>query len=305
MRYFWPIYLVTAAVGTAGVYVAAPLARPFVPDALKRAVSAVLSRQPPETEASGAETLSPPSPLSPPSMLPSPRQDAEADELPPALHGIYFAQRGEKPGWGVTRHPTAYYTSDGTRAGQVDGGVLLDFQGTRTSSKGGMVECILHGENIPATPLLVSAADIYLFTGDYRKLSSNQLADLKAYYALGGKIALRKKELLQDAARKNPFFESYQTSYNTLMAHVEQAKELTTRRDKAMDLDRMRVEDKLREMKVAEVRLRKEYDEIHQKFRTWKEQHANELAKPENDASVRQWAQQQAELIPRVPGLAY
>ena len=232
-------------------------------------------------------------------------QEVQLEELPPALHGIYLAQRGERPGWGVTHQRTVYYTLDGGHAGHVEGGALLDFHGTRTSSKGGMVECILQEDNVPATPMLVSASDVYLFTGDHRKLSPQQRDNLKAYYALTGKIAARKKELLQQAADRNPFFAEYQAAYKTLMAHIEKAKELSLKRDKASELEKMRIEDSLRQMKMAETQLRKTYDAIHLKVRTWKEQHANEIAKPENDAQVQQWTQQRLALIPRVPGLAF
>ena len=295
MRNFWPIYLITATVGTVGVYIAAPMARPFVPDVLKRMIPVANSQQSVET-ANRAVPAPSPAPTS---------RVAEADELPPALHGIYLARSNEKPVWGITRHLASYYLPNGTRVGQVDGGIFLDFQNMRTSSKGNMVECILQGESIPATSMLVNLADVLLFTGDYRKLSTTQLADLKQYYALSGKIAVRKKELLQESAKKNPFFATYQASYNTLTRHTEQAKELTAQRDKATERDRMRIEDKLREMKVAEVQIRKDYDAIHQKFRAWKDQHASELAKPEDDASIRQWTRQQADLAPRMPGLAY
>ncbi|HRR35354.1 MAG TPA: hypothetical protein P5026_14745 [Kiritimatiellia bacterium] len=232
-------------------------------------------------------------------------QEPQLEELPPALNGIYLAQRGERPGWGITHQRTVYYALDGSRAGDVEAGVLLDFLGTRTSSKGGMVECVLKEENIAATPVLVSASDVFLFTGDYKKLSQRQRDDLKAYYVLTGKIAARKKELLQRAADKNPFFAEYQAAYKKLMAHIETARELSLKRDKASELEKMRIEDSLRQMKMAEAQLRKTYDAIHLKFRAWKEQHANELDKPENDAQIQQWTQQRLALIPRVPGLAY
>jgi hypothetical protein len=311
MRYFWSIYLVMAVAGTAGVYVAAPLARPYIPDFLK-----ILHRAEQRTETAESPpplvlkiNRAPPAERQSPADAPAPdapsSRSAAADEMPPALHGIYLVQRGEKAGWGVTRQQASYYMLDGARAGTVDGGALLDFQGSHSSSKGNMVECRLHAAGIPAKPLLVSAADVHLFTGDYRKLSANQLADLKAYYALSGKIAQRKKELLQISAQKNPFFETYQAKYKILMAHVDKAKALTTQRDKAIESERLRIEDKLREMKVSENRLRQEYQDFHQRFKTWKEQHAGEIPQPEKDPSIQQWTRQRAALAPRVPGLAY
>ena len=297
MRYFWPIYLITTAVGTAGVYVAAPLARPYVPDALKGMMSAASVQQPLELE-----TICE---VATPSPVASVAQNADSDELFPAQHGIYLARRGEKPAWGITSQQTSYYLPGGTRVGHVEGGTLLEFRSTHTSSKGNMVECVLLGEDMAASPMLVKETDIRLFTGDYRKLSSNQLADLKMFYTLSGKIAQRKKELLQDSAQKNPHFTAYQTSYNALTKHTERAKELTVRRDNAMDAERMRIGETLREMKVAEIKLRKDYDELHQKFRAWKDQHAGELATAESDTSIKQWAQQQTDLAQRVPGLVF
>lgn len=316
MRFFWPIYFFSAVAGTAAVYFAAPLARPYVPEYLKLPAPAQPGREaapPPALVMKAVTSRAPAAPFTPgaeEAAAPVQAESAErpaaaAEELPPALHGIYLAQRNEKPGWGITHQRTVYYTLDGTRAGQVEGGALIEFRGTRTSSKGGMVECLFHANGASAAPVLVSVNDVYLFTGDFRKLSERQLSDLRAYYALSGKIALRKRELLQVAAEKNPFFEQYQAAYNTLMKHIESAKKVSAERERATELNKMRIEDQLREMKMTEARLRREYDAAHLKFRTWKEQHAAETAKPDEDPFVKQWSQQRAELIPRVPGLAY
>ena len=77
------------------------------------------------------------------------------------------------------------------------------------------------------------------------------------------------------------------------------------KRDRAMELEKTQLEDRLREMKIAETRLRMEYDAQLLKFRTWKQEHANEIAKPENDPDVKKWMQEMAALRPRIPGLAY
>ncbi|HHU16481.1 MAG: hypothetical protein KBI41_01860 [Kiritimatiellae bacterium] len=307
MRYFWPIYLTAFVAGTVIVFMAAPLARPYVPEWMKVSTpSATTNVVRPVAAAriqSSGRTASANSTAA--GQASTAIQEMHPDELPPALHGIYLAQRSERPGWGITHQRAAYYTPDGSRVGHVEGGVLFDFQGVRTSSKGSMVECILHEDNIPATPMLISASDAFLFTGDHKKLSQRQRNDLKAYYTLTGKIAGRRKEILQQAADKNPFFSEYQAAYKTLMTHVEKAKQLSRKRDKATDQEKIQIEDTLRQMKTTEAQLRKTYDAIHLKFRTWKEQHADEIPKPEDDAQIQQWTQQRLALIPRVPGLAY
>jgi len=306
MRYFWPIYLTAFVAGTVIVFMAAPLARPYVPEWMKASTPSATTNVVRPVAAARIQGIGRTASADPVAgQAPAAIQETQLDELPPALHGIYLAQRGERPGWGITHQRATYYTPGGSRVGHVEGGVLFDFQGVRTSTKGSMIECILHEDNVPATPMLVSASDAYLFTGDHKKLSQRQRDDLKAYYTLTGKIANRKKELLQQAADKTPFFPEYQAAYKTLMAHVEKAKQLSEKRDKATDLEKMRIEDSLRQMKTTEAQLRKTYDAIHLKFRTWKEQHADEIAKPEDDVQIQQWTQQRLALIPRVPGLAY
>lgn len=309
MKFFWPIYVLTAVVGTAGVYVMAPLARPYV-----EAVFGKPELAPPSAAAgaehSGGLELKTVAPLPPaeeesvPSRPDKPAVADEGDEMAPAMNGIYLAARGERPVWGITFQRATYYGLDGARLGHVPGGVLLDYREARVSSIGNMVECVLRENGTPSAPRLVSKKDVYLFTGSYTNLSDKQRANLQAYYALSGKVGVRKVELLQAAAAKNPFFATYNKAYRAYMAHIDAAKALTAKRDRATEAEKTRLEEQLREMKVAETALRTEYDAIHAKFRLWKEQHANEIAKAENDADVQKWTQEMTALRSSIPGLA-
>ena len=301
MRFFWPIYLLTAVAGTAAVYVAAPLARPyarhlFPPPAPGNGTAA--PRLP--ADVSDVSDRSDPSDVSDPAAPPDP-----SDDSAPALQGIYLAANREKPGWGITHQQTAVFSPDGTRLRQVPGGTLLEYRARRASSKGGMVECLIVQEDSLSPPRLVSQKDVFLFTGSFKSLSARQLADLKAYYTLSGKIGLRKNELLRVSAVKNPFFTAYQAAYKRLMEHIDASRALVARRDSASEGEKTRLEDRLREMKMTETRLRAEYNAEHAKFRAWKEQHAGELPVAENDPSIRQWRQEMAQLRASIPGLAY
>lgn len=313
MRFFWPIYFVSVAAGSAGVYFAAPMARPLVERLLGPAPSAE-ERQGNAGQAALVLRTTPSQQPARPKATPAgtPTDAGQhvdvadgVEDLPPALNGIYLVQRGETPGWGVTHQRTMTYALDGTRKGYVPAGSVFEYRGVRKSSKGAMAECAVVENGVPASPVLLSSQDARMFTGSYTKLSAKQLADLQAYYTLSGKIAARKIELLQEAGAKNPFFAEYQAAHKKLTDHIDKAKALTVQRDKATELDRIRISDQLREMKNEEGRLRAAYDAIHQKFREWKAQHANELERPENDPNVQQWTQQMSELRPRVPGLAY
>lgn len=310
MRFFWPIYLSSVIAGTAGVYFLAPLARPYVPAFLKRPESLQQPSVPGSRPAAVVKTVDVPRVqeslgTTEPSSEPPVQLETSSEELPPALNGIYLAQQGEKPGWGVTRHRTVYYTLTGTRVGTVEGGVLLDYQSMRTSSKGGMVECVLYENGSPSAPLLVGVKDVFLFTGSYGKLSPRQLTAVKTYYTLGGKISNRRNELLQAAAAKNPYFKEYQAAHQALMAQIDQAQALIAQRDKEQGAAKTRLDEQLHEMKLHENKFRVQYEAIHLKFRTWKEQHAAELGKPEDDALVQQLTKEQQALIGDMPGLAY
>ena len=318
MKFFWPIFGITAVISTAAVYVAAPLARPYVGSVFGK--KAALPQASLTSPVAAAQHAAPVLKRFTPGIEPQDESDAEkampertaavlqqedADDTPPAMHGIFLVSRGDKPNWGITSQRATTYGLDGTRQGHVSGGVVLEYKDARTSSIGNMVECRLIQNGVTsAPPCLVSRKDLYLFTGPYAALSPRQRKDLQAYYELSGKIGMRKTELLQASAGKNPYFAQYSASYKEFMAHIEAGKALAAKRDKATELDKARLEDQLREMKIAETRLRTEYEAVHLKFRTWKDQHANELVRPENDPDIKRWTQEMSELQTSVPGLA-
>jgi len=306
MKFFWPIYLSSLFVGTAGVYVAAPLARPYVAGSFSKTAASPQPSLPAATSAIPAALPSkqqPPVADIPPSQPSLSGPNEGGDDAPPALHGIYPASRIDKPTWGVTHQRTSYYKPDGSRMGHVPGGTVLTFKETRSSSKGAMVACQFLTGDATNSVFLVSSKDVYLFTGLYTNLTSRQITALQAYYTLNSKIVLRRNELLQASASKNPFFAAFNAASAAYMANIDKAKELAAQRNRVTEADKMRLEDQLREMKMVEKRLKAEYDDAHLKFRTWKDQHASEFAQPENDPDVKKWTQEMSELQPKAPGL--
>ena len=307
MKFFWPIYLATAVASTAGVYFAAPLARPFV--------KALRSEQPSPDNVAQAPVPQPgaperrpfvpgeePAPAEPPEPAAAAQ---EADETLPAMMGIFLASSGDKPEWGITHQLTTYYTPAGERQGQVPGGLLFEYKGRTATSKGAMLSCVFVRDGATKGPYLISAKDALLYVGSYKRLSERQMAAIKAYYELSGKIGARKTELLQQSAAKNPFFAQYQAAHKALMDHIDTAKALTAQRDKATEAEKSRLEERLREMKMEDTKLRATYNAEHLKFRGWKDQHAKELVRPENDPSIQRWTQEMAALRSRVPGLLF
>jgi hypothetical protein len=215
-----------------------------------------------------------------------------------------LAATGDRPGWGVTSQRTTYYKLDGTRQGALPGGMLFDVARAHQSSKGAMLECTFLHNGVTNGPFLVSRRDVRLYTASYEKLSARQVEALKSYYALSGKVGVRKNELLQASASKNPHFAAANAAYQAYLVNVSKAKELADKRGTATELDKARLEDQLRELKVAEVKLKADLDAANAKFREWKLQHANEIAKPENDPDIRRWTAEMETLRKKVPGLA-
>lgn len=295
MKYFWPIYLSSLVIGTAGVYVVAPLARPHLAG-------------PPDRQASpapGAPSLSLPQqpPAETAQTQPTAKPEEEA-EVSPAMRGVFLATRGDPPGWGITSQRSTYYKLDGSRVGSFSAGVLFDCKESRKSSKGVMVEGLFFQDGVTNGPYLVSRKDVRLFTASHTNLSARQCSALQAYYVLNGKVFTRKNELLQASASKNPHFAAANDAYQAFLAHVEKSKEMTAKRDRATELDKALLEDQLRELKAAETRLKANLEAANQKFREWKNQHASEVAKPENDTDIKNWSAEMATLRPVVPGLA-
>lgn len=301
MKYFWPIYLSSLVIGTSGVYVAAPLARPYV-----SGLFAPRAQQPPPAPEAPTRSLPPPvaqaAPAQPAATPPPPH--AEEEDSPPALQGIYLAAYGDRPGWGITSQRATYYKLDGSRMGSFPGGVLFDCKDNHKSSKGVMVEGLFFQNGVTNGPFLISRKDVNLFTSSHTKLTPRQREALHTYYALSGNVGTRKNELLQASALKNPHYAEANAAYQAFLAHVEKAQELTAKRDRATELDKSLLEDQLREMKVAETRLKATLEAVNQKFREWKNKHANEIAKPENDPDIKRWSAEMASLRQIVPGLA-
>lgn len=300
MKFFWPIYLSSVVLGTVGVYVAAPLARPYLASAMRNdfpaaAPSAAAANDAGAASASGRGGAS--------GEAESP---AKEDEEPtPAMLGVYLASYGDRPGWGITNQRTVSYKPDGTRVGNVPGGLIVSAGLARKSTKGLMIECRFQEGGLTNGLYLVMQKDLYLFTGAYTNLSVRQREALRTYYGLNGKIEARKTDLLLASAAKNPHLSEANAAYKAYTANGEKTRELLLQRDRAVNQDRSRIEDELRELKLKEVTLKADLEAANQKFRGWKLEHGGEVAKPDNDADIKKWRQEMADIRPRLPGLVF
>lgn len=297
------MFTVTFVAGSAVIYVIAPMVGPRMTAYFRaEAPPSVEEAASPDVAGSGNAQADAQETARPANV---PLKTLEDDDVSPALEGVFLARASEQPGWGITSRKTPYYKADGTYVGTLEGGILFDCAGTYTSSKGEMVECRFLKEGMSSGTFFVGRKDALFFTASHRKLSKARVRALTEYYQLSGRVEARRTELLEKGAERNPHFAAARASHEAYQKHIQDAKRLQQMRDTQTDAKRMEVEDKLREMKLKEVALKKTFEEAQDKFTAWKKEHAGELAKPDDDADIKAWTQRKKELAAALPGLAH
>ncbi len=314
MKFFWPIYLLTATVATAVVYVAGPLARPYLQPIFASTAEVSngdLDSQQPAAILAITKSQQTPAPVrsstTTPATAPDNRSSAfsdDDDDMPPALKKIFIANARDTPEWGITRQEANFYQLDGTRLGKIGGGMIFACDQIRNSSRGAMVECRFKQSSGNEKTVLLSRKEVHLFTGKFEDLSKKQQDALQQYYTLTGKITARKAEVLEAASQKNPHFKSYQAAYKRYLDHVEKAKGLVAQRDAATGLTRANLEDQLRNTKAEESRIKAELDATDTKYREWKAQHPESQVNPADDPQIKRWNSELPALRKVIPGLA-
>lgn len=308
MKKFWMIYVLVGVVGSAAIYLTAPLARPlmerFVKVEEEKTVVTNAFESVPEPFDPDAEQPEQQPPVKP-AVRPAVAIEANDIGDPPALLGIFRVSGREKPSWGVVQTKTNLYAEDGKRLGEVPAGIIVYYKEARVSSKGTMAWCSLFHKGKEVGPFLIKRVDLILFTGDYEKLSQQQRATLEAYYKTKGTADERKKDLMQQLAVRNPYYTQYKAAYDKYMEHIDSSKALTAKRDATEGLVRSNLDDQLRRMKAEGVVLQKAYDEIHLKYKGWKEANAASLPDPAKDQKFAEYRAEMQRLGKLIPGLAY
>lgn len=309
MKSFWRVYVAAVVAGSAVVWFAAPYARPSMSRLLKKDEPEVVGKSNPMLHGGKAASAdndkgSTSGHTAKGRGKVDQGKPASMDD-PPALLGIFRVVGREKPKWGVVRIKTNFYDSEGKRLGKVPGGVILNFLEARKSSKGTMVLCKFQYKGKVYGPYLLKRTDISLFTGNYSDLSETQRKNFEEYYKIRGLMEERKVEVMQQIAIRNPHYTQYKAAYDKYINHIEDAKELTAKRDKAEGLRRSSLDDQLRLMKNQEAALKKTYDQIQAKYKTWKTANASELPDSNADPQVKEYRLEMRRIAKLIPGLAY
>lgn len=220
---------------------------------------------------------------------------AEEEEDMPSLRGVMQADPKDAA-WGVVNQVARIRDlSDGSDAGTVEGGRILVISQRQRGESG--YELIgnfaVHQRE---EPVIMSATDLYCFTGDFNKLSTRQQIALTTYYKLRGEAEALKARLLKESGAKSPFFAQTVEANKQLKALAAKASELESKD---------RTDSQLAKLKNEQAVAHDKYVKLLEKHRAWKKEHASELSDPEKDPKYLELRTQMQGYAKAIPGMAY
>ena len=180
---------------------------------------------------------------------------------------------------------------DGKPLGRMAGGRFFKIKETVSTPDGLKVA----GSFIPqktTRTVRIPADDLSCFSGVPGFLSTNQQACLRKYYQLTGEAEELKEKLLLNAGRNSPYLQDAAAALRQLRALEKSAAEL-----KSPDADT------LRKTTYEISQLRTKVQELNQKHRDWKAEHATDLPDPEKDPAYLELLRQRQRYAESIPGL--
>jgi hypothetical protein len=308
-KYFWPVFVAVTALSCATVWRFVPSVREricsFV-DSIRDGDAVAQERDPP-----GEAALQAPDAVAqerdPPGETPLQAPDAVAQERdPPGRKAVRRvldpnrppAERGVRPvdpihaAWGVLTGITPVERLDGSPIGNVSGGRFFKIEKTVSTPSGLMVVGTFIPKKTQQT-VRIPVDKISSFSGVPGFLSTNQQVCLRKYYELTGEAEALKAKLMREAAKKSPYLQDAADALREL-----RAKEKSVEKMKSADVDT------LRKTTYEISQLRVKVQELNQKHKEWKEEHAAELPDPEKDPAFLEIINRRRRYAEAIPGLA-
>ena len=311
-KYFWPIYVAVASVSCALVWRFAPAIGVRLPPAVRARICNAVDT----TIASfsgrvvAQERGSPDAPEQEPDLSDVVAQERESPEAvaqqrdPPRSKGALAldpnrppAERGVRPvdpihaAWGVLTGITPVERLDGSLIGNVPGGRFFKIEKTISTPSGLMVTGTFIPKKRPQT-VRIPAEKISSFSGVPGFLSTNQQVCLRKYYELTGEAEELKAKLMREAAKKSPYLQDAADALREL-----RAKEKSVEKMRSADADTLRKTT----YEISQLRVR--VQELNQKHKEWKAEHAAELPDPEKDPAYLEIIDRRRRYAEAIPGL--
>ena len=304
-KYFWPLFIAVAALSCAAVW-------RFVPDVRERVCGVVDSirggdtvaqeRDPPG-EAALQDTGSVAQERDPPEEAVRQAPDADAQKRAPPVRRALDpnrppAERGVRPvdpihaAWGVLTGITPVEKLDGSPIGNVPGGRFFKIEKTISTPSGLMVVGTFIPNKTQRT-VRIPVDKISSFSGVPGFLSTNQQVCLRKFYELTGEAEALKAKLMREAAKKSPYLQDAADALRELRA-----------KEKSVEKLRSADADTLRKTTYEISQLRVKVQELNQKHKEWKAEHAAELPDPEKDPAYLEIIDRRRHYADSIPGLA-
>lgn len=307
-KHFWPCYLAVAAISCAIVWRFAPVVGAKLPQEARAricqfvdATATVFSGGRRESDQSdctriledmvpvdgGVETNA--ATVPPPSANASTGRDKERTP----------SQRGVRPvdpihaAWGVLTRITPVEGLDGTPLGNAPGGRFFKIKETITTPSGLKVTGAFVSGKMTRS-VRIPAENLNALSGTYLHLSTNQQFCLRKYYELTGEAEELKAKLMRDASLKSPY----------IQAAADALSELRNLQ-KAAEKIKPAASDELRKATYDISQLRNRVQELNQKHKEWKAQHASELSDPEQNPAYLEILNRRRRYAEPIPGIIF
>jgi hypothetical protein len=201
---------------------------------------------------------------------PKPASTSEASKKDVAPPEPVFT--GPKSGWGIVHVACPFYGNDGQNLGKLAAGTLLTYSAVKHSTK---TFVLVSKIQVSATkwdgPFLVEAPDVVMFSGELEKMSPKMINDLKAYYALKGKIEQRKEAIEESAQSRNPHFATAKLWQQRYADSVEKAADMEVKANDLKGPAKSKMLDELRSLKYEQARLKTQADKEAVNYKAWKD----------------------------------
>ena len=296
-KHFWPIYVAVASVSGALVWRFAPVIGANLPDDVRTRICSVFATVLDPNEATDianqvaadAATAEAADAAVRTAAARSPAQDPNRTP----------AQRGVRPvdpihaAWGVLTGITPVEKLDGSPIGNAPGGRFFKIKDTIPTASGLMVTGTFIPQKTDQT-VRIPADRLNCLSGVPGFLSTNQQTCLRKYYQLAGEAEALKTKLVSSAAKNSPYLQAAANALRELRAREKTAKKM-----KAADADT------LRKTTYEISQLRVKVQELNQKHREWKAEHAAEIPDPEKDPAYLEIIRRRNGYAASIPGLAH
>jgi len=283
------VFVIVAALSASLTWVFAPKLGAHLPKTVRssivRTVRSITGKPAPAAVAR-------PVPTAVPEMVVSTPQDPaeKLDDLP-SRKGIVQCDP-EKATWGVLFRNTTAEGLDGEMLGTVKGGRFFVIE--RRFTEGGLK---LVGNFTPRRlprRVVLPAAHVYCFTGSPSDLSEHQRKCLRMYYELLAEAEVRKERILKAASDKSPYFKDAADALTAFRRKASEAEKLSSKDTEA---------NRKATYELAQLRIK--VQELNEKHKTWKAEHAAEFPTPETDEEYQKLLRAAKSYAGPIGGMTY